>query len=173
MSLQIDSVIIRRSPIVLLYKMIVATVLIYVASAVYSFMLFGETANALISIVSDKALFVILSIGGEALMMILLFLQWSFHKIEVHDTELKIRKGILWRRQEIHSLKNMQSVYVEQRFWGTLLGFGTITVHNPLSKKDITLTYVPDPDKYAQVLQDALDAIAPMSEKILPGDHSS
>jgi len=165
--MEIDSVIIRKSPIILLSKMIITTLAIYVLFTLYS-IFFHQEVGIEFSEVTGKILFLFTSVSVEALVMIILFLQWTFTTYEINNTEIIERRGVFWRRQEINSLKYMQAVYINQGFLGTLIGYGTLKLHNPLSKEEVCLKHIPDPNKYAHLLQSALNAVHNKQETIVP-----
>lgn len=156
--MQVDSVILRKSPVILLTKMIAMTVLVYLFFGAYSVSLLNQQEGLpLQNILTGKGTSFIVSLSAEALIMIILFLKWNFMKYEILPGELITKSGILSRKQEIHSLKNMQTVYVSQGMIGTMFGFGTIKLHNPLSKEDVIMRNIPDPEKYSKVLKGVLD----------------
>ena len=93
----------------------------------------------------------------EAIAMIAIFLQWAYTTFEIKTDELIFRKGIFRRKRTIHSLKNIQSVEVEQGCLGLLFQYGNIRLYNPLLKEKIYMRSVTDPEKYAHALRNALD----------------
>ena len=93
----------------------------------------------------------------EAVAMITIILQWAYTTFEMKAHELVFRKGVFRRKRTIHSLKNIQSVEVEQRFLGLLFQYGNIRLYNPLLKEEIYMRSVTDPEKYAHTLRNALD----------------
>ena len=89
--------------------------------------------------------------------MIILFLQWAYSIYEIKQHELVFSKGIFHRTRRIHSLKNIQSVEVDQKFLGVLFHYGSIRMYNPFLKEEILMRNVSDPEKYAHALRNALD----------------
>lgn len=151
--------------------MIGATVLVYVLFAVLSYFVYENAQSLFRDVLFGKSLLVLLCIGLEASTMCLLFLQWSFFRYEVSETELSQSSGILRRRRHVHSLKNTQSVDVHQTPLGTLLNYGTVTFHNPLVKEAVTLKSIPDVERYAKTFRSVLLHQA-SEEKIVPQKHS-
>lgn len=158
--MEIDSVVLRRSPVLLLIKMMLITSLLYAGFVIYSFFLYQNSGGvAGLEFFLGKMRFFTLGFSIETFVVLILFLSWLSDIYEIKDFELIVKTGFIWRRQDIHSLKNIQSVYAKQGPLGTLFGFGTITLHNPLSKEEVILKFVPDPEKYTQAIKRNLDRI--------------
>lgn len=155
--MNVDSVLIRKSPIILLYRMVIATVVIYVLFAVYSAFLYEYTEPILTNVLLGKSAFAFVSILIEALTMYLLLLQWSFSYYELTDTDVTKRSGILKRQQETFSLRNTQSVHIKQGTLGTLWNYGTLELHNPLTKQDVVLRDIADARKYADIISSLIN----------------
>lgn len=156
-AMKIDSVIIRHSPIVLLYRMLLLTFGIGLLYTVYGLLQAQFGGISLVDHSIHPIILFFVTIFAEALAMIVIFLQWAYTTFEIKTHELIFRKGIIRRRRTIHSLKNIQSVEVEQGFWGLLFQYGSIRLYNPLLKEEIYMRSVTDPEKYAHALRNALD----------------
>lgn len=155
--MKIDSVIIRRSPIVLLYRMLFLTFGIGLLYTLYGLFQVQFGGLSLIDNSIHPIILFFVTICVEAIAMIAIFLQWAYTTYEIKVDELVFRKGIIRRKRTIHSLKNIQSVEVEQGFLGLLFQYGNIRLYNPLLKEEINMRSVTDPEKYAHALRNALD----------------
>ncbi len=153
----INSIALRKSPIVLLFRMVLTTLVVYVVFSIYSYFLYQGSTVITGSVFLGKSLFVFLSVGIEAITMYLLVLQWSCNWYEIFDKEVILRKGLLWKRRRSYSLKNTQSIHVEQSPLGSVFNYGSLILHNPLSKEDIVLKHIPDVQKYANLLRTIVD----------------
>lgn len=155
--MKIDSVIIRHSPIILLYRMLFMTLGIGILYALYGVLQTQFGGTSLIDNSIHPIVLFFVTIAIEAVAMIVIFLQWAYTTFEIKAHELIFRKGIIRRRRTIHSLKNIQSVEVEQGFPGLLFQYGNIRLYNPLLKEEIYMRSITDPEKYAHALRNALD----------------
>lgn len=155
--MKIDSVIIRHSPIILLYRMLLLTFAIGLLYALYGFLQVQLGGISLIDNSIHPVVLFFVTVSIESVAMTAIFLQWAYTTFEIKTHELVFRKGIFYRKRTIHSLKNIQSVEVEQGFLGLLFQYGSIRLYNPLLKEEIYMRSVTDPEKYAHALRNALD----------------
>lgn len=156
--MQIDSVLLRRSPAVLVYRILWVTIVVYIISslsytAIERLWLFFGIGG----VFANRFLWSLLTLGTESLVMIFLFLQWSVQTYEIKDGEIVFRAGLLLRRMDIHSLRNMQTVYVKQGVLGRMFGYGNARLFNPMSKEELQLQSISDPYRYAELLRQVLD----------------
>lgn len=166
--MEVDSIILRTSPIQQLLKMVIFSLVLSIAFALYSLSLHNEVLIPFSNIIIGKTLFLISGVAAEALTMIAIFLRWSFRTYEINSTELICKTGIIFRSEEIHSLKNIQSVYIKQGFFQTLFGYGTIQLHNPLSREEVCIKDISDPNRVAHIVQGILAKLHNKTEIIVP-----
>ncbi len=157
-SVRIDHVTVRLSPAILIFQVVLAT---FGVSIVFTFVSMVELSEAWFGagvgdLLRDDAIFFVLSASLEAVITISLFLRWSAVRYDIKDDELVHARGILWRQRHIHSLKDVQTVFVSQGILGRIFSFGTITLHNPLLRGEITLRHIADPERSADVLRSVL-----------------
>jgi len=156
--MQIDSVIIRHSPIVLLYRILALTAGISLA---YTLFELADTYTRIPLLPVHPNMKPLVIFAGtmtiETVAMAILFLQWAYKTFELRTTELIFQKGIFYKNRTIHSLVNIQSVESEQSFLGIIFNYGSIKLYNPLLRQEIHMRYIPDPEKYAQALRNILD----------------
>lgn len=164
--MHVDSVIIRHSPVILLYRMLGITLGISLLYAVYGVIQSSVGGVSLVDNTISPILLFFTTIAIEAVALIILVLQWSYTTYNIRDTELLFKKGILHKRCKVHALSNVQTVDYTQSFLGLLFNYGTIRLYNPLLKEEIFMPSVPDPEKYAHILRSTLasnkDNIVPL-----------
>lgn len=164
--MQVDSVIIRRSPVILVYRIIWMTVIFYALTAlILPFIEQSFFSNNLRGLLSSRIIWSFVIFSAESLVIIILFIQWSLTTYEIKQAEIIFRSGFLRRNMDIHSLRNIQTVYTTQTVLGSLFRYGTVRLFNPMSKEELLLHDVTDPEKYAQTLRQVLDA--PSQETVL------
>jgi membrane protein YdbS with pleckstrin-like domain len=156
--MQVDSLIIRRSPAILVYRIVWMTMFFYAATAIAypvaaRIWIEAGLADAFI----HRFVWSLLTISAESCIIILLFIHWSMTTYEIRPGELVYRSGFLMRKMDIHSLKNMQTVYISQGVLGRLFRYGTVRLYNPMSKEELLLEHISDPERYAESLRQVLD----------------
>ncbi|MFA7682494.1 MAG: PH domain-containing protein [Candidatus Peribacteraceae bacterium] len=166
--MEVESVVIRRSPIPPVFKIVLAITLISLA---YSIIAFGtdvleQSSIRIFSLIEyDLTLFI-----GETLMNVLIaiffMLQWAFDIYELRSGEIIHTKGILVRREERFSLINAETLSYNQGFFGRLFRYGTIGVFNPLLKTDIAIPTAIDPDKQMSLIRQAVRSSG--NQKVIP-----
>lgn len=153
----VDSIIIRRSPIILLFKMLALTAFIALVYFIYGFLQALFAGVALSDTALHPALIFLIALSTEALMMIIIFLRWVYKTFELKDSELVSHAGLVIKKSQIYPLLNIQSVEVKQGVLGVFFHFGTIKLYNPMWKKDVELTNISDPEKHAIILRKILE----------------
>lgn len=99
----------------------------------------------------------LVTITLESFIIILLFIHWSMKTYEIRPAELVFKSGFLKRRADIHSLKNMQTVYMTQSLLGRIFNYGNVRLFNPMSKEELLLEQITDPNLYAESLRQVLE----------------
>ena len=164
--MQIDSLIIRRSPAVLVYRIVWMTMAFYTITAIAYPVVewlwlqagFGNTFG-------NRFLWSLATITLESFIICVLFIHWSMTTYEIRPGELIYRSGLIRRKMDIHSLKNMQTVYVSQGILGRIFKYGTLSLFNPMSKEELLLKNISDPDRHVESMRQVLDI--PSAETIL------
>lgn len=156
--MQVDSLIIRRSPATLVYRIIWMTMAFYAITAI----LYPMAARVWVNVGFADAfvhrfIWSLITISVESCIVIALFIRWSMTNYEIRPGELISRSGLLMRKMDIHSLKNMQTVYTRQGILGRMFRYGTVRLYNPMSKEELLLEDISDPERYAESLRQVLD----------------
>ncbi len=166
--MQIDSLIIRRSPAVLVYRIVWMTMAFYIMTVLtYPTIEQMWIATGFEGAFGKRFVWSLLTVTAESFIIILLFIHWSMTTYEIRPGELVYRSGMLRRKMDIHSLKNMQTVYVTQGLFGRIFRYGTVRLYNPMSKEELLLERISDPNRYAESLRQVLEL--PTKETILRG----
>lgn len=151
--MHVDYIVTRRSPVLLCFQMILVTGVVSFAMSLILLFLEPNITGPLQEALRDKLIFSGASLLLELLLIILLFLHWYCITYKISKGEVTISRGVLWTRQVIHTLKNVQMVRTERTVLGQIFHYGTVTMVNPLLQEAITLTFVPDPERYAEIIR--------------------
>lgn len=156
--MQIDSLIIRRSPAILVYRIMWLTMAFYIVNALlYPLAEQLWVSAGIVDTFANRFVWTLITISLESFVIILLFIHWSLTTYEIRPGELVFRSGFLLRRMDIHSLKNMQTVYTTQGVFGRLFHYGNVRLFNPMSKEELLLERISDPERHAESLREVLE----------------
>jgi uncharacterized membrane protein YdbT with pleckstrin-like domain len=155
-TMNISSLVIRQSPAILVYRIAWLTMALYVLFAMAYPIVINIDRN-IGEMLDNHLIRSLITIVVESLLIVGLFIHWSMTTFEIRQHEIVFRSGILKRRMEIHSLKNIQTVYASQPLLGRTFGYGNIRLYNPMSKEELLLEQVPDPETLAGFLRDVLN----------------
>ncbi len=154
--MDVQVVIVRRSPVTTVFKLIgilmIATVVsggIEYGVAVYNGGTTGGNWRLDLGLLTAFSAFAIIA-------SLVMMLRWAFEGYYVEEGEVIHRRGILFRHQQRISLRNVEEIRVEEGLFGRMLKYGTIVMHNPLMKEEISLGNVSDPYIQVQVLENAI-----------------
>lgn len=153
--MEVASIKIRKSPVILMFKIIAATIFIYAMLMINSLFTINDSIffdNFLI----NKSVFLLIGLCLEVSIIFYLLLQWSFHEYEITNSEIIRRKGVIWKHSGVHSLRDVQSVYVNRHLIGSIFNYGDLIIDNPLTKKDVNLRSIPDVERYAEIMRNVL-----------------
>lgn len=156
--MQIESLIIRRSPAVLVYRIAWMTMVFYIVTTiVYPAVEWLWIAAGFPQAFGHRFVLSLFTIGFESLIMVLLFIHWSMTTYEIRPGELVFKSGLLRRKMDIHALKNMQTVYTTQGLMGRMFNYGNVRLFNPMSKEELSLEHIPDPERHTELLRQVLE----------------
>jgi len=169
-TMNVDSIIIRLSPIIVLFRFFIATLIIAICYGLYIIIQLTFGGISLIDNTIHPSLLFVITLTIESMVLVCVFLKWAYTFYEVNDKHIIKHQGIFSKRRITHTLENIQTVEVEQNIFGLLLHFGNIRCDNPLIKNDITLNIISDPQKYVAIIRKILSA---NHQKIIPVDQKS
>lgn len=145
--------IVRRSPVALVIKIIIAEALVELTYAVISLGLtqFNESLGSSYS--AARMLLTILFSAFSIGVLTVLIAQWANEGYYLDDNELTVTQGILKKTSVAYPFANMQSVTVRQGIIGRLFNFGFVTIFIPTLGKEILFTEISSPGKFAEKLK--------------------
>lgn len=83
---------------------------------------------------------------------ILLFLNWADLYYIILPTTFIVRRGIIDTKETSYSIFMIQTIYVEQGFWGKIFNYGDVLL-NRGNPRQIVLSNVPNPFHWAHILR--------------------
>ncbi len=150
-------VFIRQSAYLLFFKLLLLELL---CALILSIIIIPQSliSRLLPEIGTSLVLVVLLSIFTlKIYFTLLLTSQWAdeFYKVKLGEI-IYYRQGIFSDREEHFNLTNVESIRVIQDLPGRLLRYGTIELINPVLKKRFILSYIPNPAKYIEVIDNLM-----------------
>ncbi len=162
--MNVETIIIRRSPVMAIFRLVVVLVVLsLIFAAAFSFIGNDTTDSRQLQMLHVQllAIYSILSI----LLAIVILWQWAFEWFEVREGLMVHHKGIIFRRTTGTSLQHLEEISVREGLFGRILKYGTLVLHNPMLKQQVTLHDVLDPLVQARALR---SAIGKQGERIVP-----
>ena len=160
---------IQKSVVVLFLKLVLLEVsigVIYILLRIGFSYLSPQMDTELLSnpfslIKSTLFMFVEISIAGFVI------LQWINNYYIVTLSEIVFITGIISKKEVGYSLKNIQSITVEQDILGRILNYGNIKIFSPALKEDLYLIEISDPKNIVDSIKKILSEKSDKSQFIL------
>jgi uncharacterized membrane protein YdbT with pleckstrin-like domain len=153
--MKVDAVIIRRSPVVTMFRLVGFLILLALAWVTLIFIVRSMYNGSAADIFQLDIMLLILYAVVAIFASLFVMLRWSFEEYFVHENEVVHLRGVIFRHENHISLKNVATISVDQKFFGRILKFGTIVIHSPLIRIDIQLKNVSDPMMQVPILESA------------------
>jgi membrane protein YdbS with pleckstrin-like domain len=152
-----NSVAIKRSPIVLIAIFVVIEVAGFVAYSLAAFL--GDykvhlyTALSLPSVLSYQyAKFLLLS-GAQLVITVYGFLRWYYEMYTVRPGVITYERGVFFKRKKEVPLERAISVTTASGPVGKLLHYGSIHIHGADGRDAVVLADISYPEKYLKVIK--------------------
>jgi len=146
--------IVRRSPAGLVIKIIAIEISLEIIYLLLSTALVEVRSQAGESYTLARAILSVMFLSLAITAVVTLVAQWANEGYYIKENELVVRRGIIHKTEISYPYANMQSVSVQQGFFGRLFNFGLVTIFIPTLGKDILFNEISAPKKFAQVLKD-------------------
>ena len=85
---------------------------------------------------------------------LVIFLNWYFTIYRMTNKRVENRVGVFGSREEEISLDDVQAVDVEQTFWGSIFGFGTVLIKAAGEKREVDFANIAKPKLVANRVED-------------------
>lgn len=129
--------------VIFLYVMVVST------SAVDNFLTLSVPSSVVISI------FLLITII-KMFVVVFVIIQWLNEYYEITPKEVIHKSGLIYRKEERHTLDHLGSLEVQQGIFGRLFNYGTIRLFNWALEKNVELYLIHNPMKYHTILSTLL-----------------
>lgn len=98
-------------------------------------------------------------------LIITIVLSWINLTYTLNPKEIMCKQGIVSTKSITYEFANLQSMTVTQNFIQKIFNYGTIKLFNPVLKEDVYLIDIPDPFKYAKIIQQYQPEVTPLIKK--------
>lgn len=98
-------------------------------------------------------------------LIINIVLQWINLTYTFNPKEVIIRQGVFSTNSVTYEFANLQSMTIVQNIIQKIFNYGTIKLFNPVLKEDVYLIDIPDPNKYANIIQQYQPDMTPIIKK--------
>jgi len=153
--MKVDRVIIRKSPVHLVFRLIVA----FAVAGLVIFMVedsFMDSSVSFLNLVELELSALVILVLLQAVISFFLVISWARNYYEVKPEEVVHRYGIFFSREKRYVLRNIEKIDMEQGILGKLMSYGTVRLTSPLLKDKILLNNVSDPVQVSAYLDDAI-----------------
>lgn len=138
--------IVRESVFLLGMRYIVLFVTLLIINVISSLIIIG---SGLYFLFSFLIVFDLLSI----LMSIYIFLQWKNHFFVISYNGIRHKRGVWDKHEENYSCDNVETIMLDQSWFGRLFRFGTIKLYDPALQANIILYNIHSPRKIAKLMR--------------------
>jgi uncharacterized membrane protein YdbT with pleckstrin-like domain len=88
-----------------------------------------------------------------ALLILFITLDWITSYYILDGKSVITHSGIILSKEGSYDMAGIESVEISQGLFGKIFNFGTLTLFNPILKRDLKLKYVPDPYVKGRLIQ--------------------
>jgi len=160
------SYVLHQAPFVLVSRIIVIELLI--AMIHYSVRILLSQVSTYLNVtisVGFLTIEIVLLQLTNLYLVIVALLRWINTQYILNPKEVIIKTGVFTTKSVTYEFANLQSMTVTQSLIQKLFKFGTIKLFNPVLKEEIYLIDMPDPNKYASIIQQHQPEITPLIKK--------
>ena len=145
---------IRESIVLIASRLIVLEllfgILFYGGSLAISFL---DSNLHILSVVQLYAILFAVFLAGNALVTLIVVLQWYFRYSEISGDYIVSYSGIFHKTEEKNACNYIETITIEQSFLGMLLNYGTLVLYNPALKQQIYLANIANPKIYMAIIE--------------------
>lgn len=135
---------------IILLQLLIALISILIALLLINFVLRNSTTAG---IVTAQVLSNILLQLLDAVLVVLVVLQWHNTSYLITAEEVIIRRGTFKMHTDIYNTADIKSIQVKQTVLGRLFDYGTLTFTYPSASGHIELVNIPRPYFYTQIVK--------------------
>lgn len=92
----------------------------------------------------------------QILFSVYIVMSWGFEYYEINTLHVIHKRGILFIRKEIVSIRNIEKIELEQGLFGRLFDFGTIKLKGPTLEREIALHGIQAPEYHIELIEDII-----------------
>ena len=89
----------------------------------------------------------------ESCLITFVFMKWAFDTYEISPGKISVENGIFSKKRREFKMEQPVSVNCRQGLFARLAKYGKLKIVSADSATAVTLTYVPSPEKYAELLK--------------------
>lgn len=145
---------VRRSPVLLLFKLITLDIIFLFAGIVQYLIVSTLPGFNLL----DTYILVLMTNLGLGIIWLLytgwIILKWRNNYYEIFPGAVIEHDGVFYKNEKSFSCDRIASVESKQTFLGRMFNYGVIRLYDPFLEKYIYLYNVTNPARYANVLKD-------------------
>lgn len=156
--IEVTHITVRQSLFFLIIKLFVLEILAAFGLVVFFAIILSQRAIELIS--SNYYIYVIpffvVIVAIKTGIMIYVVDEWLEEYYEITPRDLLHKKGHIFRKEQSYPLKHLGVAKVEQGILGRIFGYGSITLFNWVTSKEIVMYLIHNPMKYYYILKELL-----------------
>ncbi len=152
---EVTHVNIRISIVFLVLKLVALDILATVTALAFFWIISSGslTDRANLFFISNSFYYFLFLAAVKLIFTFYIVIQWLNEYYEITPTQVIYKKGILWRKVDIHDFSLIRSVGINQSFIGRILNYGTLNLYDRGIYKYFFLNYIHNPHKYFKLLK--------------------
>ena len=144
--------IVRMSPWILLYRLLLAE-LLFVASLFIFKYLSEVVINNPETWIEALGIWILMAQGIEIIVLVCICFVWSNTIYGFSKKTITKKTGVLMINQNTYNTSNIESVKVKQRLFGVLFKFGSVYLSAPTLKETVVIKGVSNPRALAEKIE--------------------
>jgi hypothetical protein len=108
----------------------------------------------------------VLLVVVKSCLSLFVIIRWLEEYYEITPVAIIHKNGLIFKKEEGHSLDHLGSLQMEQSIFGKIFNYGTLKLYNWMSEKEVVLYLIHNPFKYHKVLETLLPKVDPTKKVI-------
>lgn len=134
----------------IIFKIILIEILVIILNFLIRFSFFSFDTYLNYMIILIEIIFIQLI---NLYLILKVFVNWLSIKYSINSEEIKITEGLIKTKETTYEIKALQSMRIIRSLIGKIFNYGSIYLYNPVLKEEIIIKDIPNPEFYANIIQ--------------------
>lgn len=152
---EVNHVNIRISIVFLVLKLVALDILATVIALAFFWIISSGSLTDQVNLffISNSFFYFLFLAAIKLVFTFYIIIQWLNEYYEITPSQVIYKKGVIWRKVDIHDFSLIRSLGIQQSFLGRILNYGTLNLYDRGIYKYFFLNYIHNPHRYFKLLR--------------------